>query len=266
VKRMPILLVNDAKYNLRKPKDEAQLEEMVKEHSRQIFGQDSLYFDIKPELRSKANIGSKPDGFVIVFDEPVFYIVEDEIAEHGVHDHIVTQISKFNTAFKKTETRNKIVENIYNDIMNDPLKNHFVKSRKIDDLHKFLTDLLSAKPTVVIIIDDLQNQAKEAVDELPLKSSIVEFKTFGKGVGLDNHVHLICEPVEQDAHAKYGEKEKGFFCLVCKKQDRVYEVGEINEHLMKKHDIDWDDQIIDGWTYKHEKKAEGYMSKKKIAI
>jgi hypothetical protein len=259
---MPILLVDDARYNLRKPKDEAQLEEMVKEHSRQIFGQDSLYFDIKPELRSKAGIGSKPDGFVIVFDEPVFYIVEDEIAEHGVHDHIVTQISKFNTAFKKTETRNKIVKNVYNDIMNDPLKKHFVESRKMGDLYPFLTDLLSSPPTVVIVIDDLQNEAKEAVEELPLKSKIVEFKTFGKGVGLNNHAHLVCEPVEKDGHAKYDEKEKGFLCLMCKKQDLVYNVGEIVQHLMEKHDIDWDDQIIDGWTDKFEKQAEAYYRRK----
>jgi len=45
---------------------------MVKEHFADIFGENSLYFDIKPELRSKAGIGSKPDGIVVFFESPAF--------------------------------------------------------------------------------------------------------------------------------------------------------------------------------------------------
>jgi|GEM_PF-4995926 len=33
---------------------------LVKDYITEIFGKDSLYFDIKPDLRSKAGIGSKP--------------------------------------------------------------------------------------------------------------------------------------------------------------------------------------------------------------
>ncbi len=48
---MPI--IDGVKYNLHIPKDEKEFEGLVKEHYSEIFGENSLYFDIKPELRSK---------------------------------------------------------------------------------------------------------------------------------------------------------------------------------------------------------------------
>jgi hypothetical protein len=176
---MNVLLIDGIKYKPWKPKEEKQLEESVREHYSQIFGENSLYFDIKPELRSKSGIGSKPDGIVIIFDKPAFYVVENERAEHGVHDHIVTQISKFNSAFKKPETRQKIVDTLYFAITNDPFKQIFVRSKVKDELYKFLSDLINSRPpTVVIIIDELLDELEDAVDELPLESKIVQFQTF----------------------------------------------------------------------------------------
>lgn len=192
-----MILIDGVKYKLWVPENEKQLEEMVKEHFNDIFGEYSLYFDIKPELRSKAGIGSKPDGIAIVFDKPCFYVVEIERAEHGVHDHVVTQISKFNTALKKTGTRMKIAEAIYSEIASDPFKQFFAKSKVKGELYKFLTDLfLYRKPIIiVIIIDEAIDELKEAIEELPLQSKIVEFKTFERvGVGLGVHAHLF-EPI-----------------------------------------------------------------------
>lgn len=188
-----MLIVDGVRYELHSPKDEKELEEIVKEHFSDIFGEDSLYLDIKPELRSKAGIGSKPDGFVIVFGKPCFYVVEIERAEHGVHDHVVTQISRFNTALKRSpETRTKIADAIYNEIRSDSFKELFVKSKIDSDMYKFLTDIISVKPIIVIVIDEILDELKDAVDELPLESKIVEFKTFEReGVGLSVHAHLL---------------------------------------------------------------------------
>lgn len=262
--KMPLILINDEKYTLRKPKNEAELELMVKEHSRQIFGRDSLYFDIKPELRSATGIGSKPDGFVIVLDSPAaFYIVENEMAEHGVHDHVVTQISKFNSAFKKAETRTKIVEALYDNIKKDQTRYSFVKSKN-EEPYKFLTDIVSSSPTVIIIIDRLLDELKDAIDELPLKAKLVEFKTFKRGVDNNAHAHFVSEPVQEDTVAKYVEKE-GFACLMCKNQP-TYDAGLIVEHLEEKHDIFRDDQIIDGWNPEFQRQADLYLSKRKASF
>ena len=118
-------------------------------------------------------------------------IVENERAEHGVHDHVVTQISKFNTAFKKPETKRKIAEAVYNEILSDSLKEYFAKTKVKGELYKFLIDLFSQKPVVVIIIDELLDELREAVDELPLESKIVEFKTFVREDAPSIHAHLF---------------------------------------------------------------------------
>ena len=207
-----MILIDGVKYKLWVPENEKQLEEMVKEHFNDIFGENSLYFDIKPELRSKAGIGSKPDGIAIVFDKPCFYVVEIERAEHGVHDHVVTQISKFNTALKKSPgTRMKIAEAIYSEITSDPFKQFFAKSKVKGELYKFLTDLfLYKKPIIIaIIIDEAIDELKEAIEELPLQSKIVEFKTFERvGVGLGIHAHLF-EPIIEKVQLNSEEEVTG---------------------------------------------------------
>ena len=190
-----MLLIDGIKYNLWVPEKESQLEEIVKEYFTDIFSKNSLYFDIKPELRSRTGIGSKPDGIVILFDKPCYYVVEIERAKHGIHDHVITQISRFNTALKRPETKMKMAEAVYNEILSDPLKELFVKSKVKGDLFKFLTDLFSLNPIIAIIIDEVTDEIKEAIDELPLESRIVEFKIFEReGVGIAVHAHLF-EPV-----------------------------------------------------------------------
>lgn len=188
-----MLIVDGVKYNLYVPKDEKEFEMMVKEHFADIFGENSLYFDIKPELRSKAGIGSKPDGVVVLFDKPCFYVVEIEVARHPIHDHIVAQITRFNTALKRSpETRVKIAEALYSEILSDPLKEAYAKSKVRGELFKFLTEVLSSTPVVAIIIDEATEELKEAVEGLPLVSRIIEFKTFARErVGLGVHAHLF---------------------------------------------------------------------------
>ena len=172
------LLLDGIKFRLWRPDSEANFEPIVKEHSKEIFGENSLYFGIKPELRSNAGIGSKPDGFVIVFDKPAFYVIEVEKGEHGVHDHVVAQISRFNSALKKPETKIKIIKAIHKDIKGNPESEAFAKARIKDELYKFLSELIALPPTVVIVIDELSDELSEAVEELPLQAKIVEFQTF----------------------------------------------------------------------------------------
>ncbi len=187
-----MLIVDGIKYKPYVPRDEKELESLAKEHFSEIFGKEVLYFDIKPELRSKAGIGSKPDGIAIVFDEPCAYIVEFELSRHPIHDHIIAQMSKFNKALKSSDTRLKIAEAIYNEILSDPYKKVFVESRVKTELFKFLTELLSTKPKMSIIIDEVTEELKESVEDLPFETRLIEFKTFEReGVGIAVHAHLF---------------------------------------------------------------------------
>lgn len=190
-----MLIVDGVKYNLHVPKDEKEFEGLVKEHFSEIFGINSLYLDIKPELRSKAGIGSKPDGIAVLLDDLCVYVVEFELAGHPVHDHVIAQISKFNKAFKSSETRLKMAEAIYTEVLNDPFKKALAESKVKGELFKFFTELFSSKPKVAIIVDETAEELKEAVEDLPFESKIVEFKTFEREhVGLSVHAHLF-EPL-----------------------------------------------------------------------
>jgi hypothetical protein len=192
-----LLIVDGVKYKLYVPKDEGEFENLAKEHLCEIFGRNMLYFDIKPELRSKAGIGSKPDGIAILFDEPCVYIVEFELSKHPVHDHIIAQMSRFNKALKSSDTRLKIAEAIYNEISSDSYKKVFAESKVKTELFKFLTDLLSLKTKMSIIIDEVTEELKESVEGLPFETRLIEFKTFEReGVGIAVHAHLF-EPLEK---------------------------------------------------------------------
>jgi len=190
-----LLIVDGVKYTLYVPKDEKEFEGLVKEHFSEIFGKDSLYFDIKPELRSEAGIGSKPDAIVICLGKPSVYVIEYELKGHPIHDHVVAQISKFNKAFKSSETKLKLATAVHDEVSSDLFKKALTESKVKGELFKFFTDLFLSKPEVVIIVDEATKELKEAVEDLPFKSKIVEFKTFVReGVGLSVHAHLF-EPL-----------------------------------------------------------------------
>jgi len=265
---MSVLLVDDVKYNLRTPKDETQLEEMVKEHANQIFGKDSLYFDIKEKIESKAGIGSIPDGYALSLYEPRWYVVEVEVSWHSPYKHILPQISKFMSGIESRDTQNEISELLYKEILNNARIKTFVEKSITEEIHHFMTKLVSEQPTVIIIIEERTPELEEVCRKLKPEPEIVEFKTFAKGVGLGIHAHLVREPLEEDVHAKYDKEEKGFQCNIgeskaCK--EYVYGPIEIVEHLREEHDIDPDDQVIDGWTGKHQRAWEKYLSKRKVS-
>ncbi|MCX7999053.1 MAG: hypothetical protein N3A69_08910 [Leptospiraceae bacterium] len=194
-----LLVINGVKYRPYTPKSESEFEQLVKDHLCEIFGADSICFDIKPDLRSKAGIGSKPDGIVIQLDEPSVYVVEFELSKHLIHDHIVAQLSRFNKALKSSDVRLNIANAIYSEISVDPFKKILVESKVNGDVFKFLTDLLSSKPKVIVIIDEILSELREALEDLPFESKIIEFKTFEReGVGLAVHAHLF-EPLKVEA-------------------------------------------------------------------
>jgi len=53
-----MILIDGVKYELMKPENEEMLEEMVREHSKDIWGENSVYFDkkrLKNSLRHNIN-------------------------------------------------------------------------------------------------------------------------------------------------------------------------------------------------------------------
>jgi len=196
-----MLLIDGVKYLEWTPKSEEEFEQIVSEHTSEIFGEQSIYLDRKQKLRSLSGIGSIPDGYVITFgDSSHWHIVEVELSSHPLHDHIVAQVGRFIGGIENLRTQNNLVKVIYDEIINDDFfKLRLRKSIGLIDTHRFLTDLISKPPMLTIIIEKASPELSEALKILryPQEIKVVEFQTFiREGVGLQVHAHLF-EPLHK---------------------------------------------------------------------
>ena len=195
---MPTLLIDGVRYETWTPVNEDEFEQVVKEHAKDIFGEQSVYLDIKHKLKSKSGIGSIPDGYVIVFaNQPHWHIVEIELSSHPLYDHIVPQVSKFINGIKNPATQKNLVDVLYQEINSDELlRLRLKKAIGATETYRFLSDLISRPPVVTIIIEEHTEPLDETVSALAHSQiKTVEFQTFAReGVGLNVHAHLF-EPL-----------------------------------------------------------------------
>ncbi len=106
-----MILLDEVKYSVQAPATEDILEAVIKEHSQEIWGENSYYFE-KKKLRTSAGVASIPDGYVVVFGNTPrwYYVVEIELASHQLFEHIVPQISKFAASLTNTTSLREITD------------------------------------------------------------------------------------------------------------------------------------------------------------
>ncbi len=191
------ILVDGVTYKLITPTDEAALEKSIQENSRHIFGESSFYFDAKKVIRSKAGIASIPDGYAILFEpKPRWCIVEVELASHPIYEHVISQLSKFNRGIEDTQTRKNIVDLLYDAFSKDDiLKAQLKKKIKSGEIYKFILDLISEDPIIIVVIDEKNEELQEALTDLRGEVRVLEFKTFRReGVSEEFNAYVF-EPL-----------------------------------------------------------------------
>ncbi len=192
-----MLLIDGVKYQEWTPTNEEELENMVKEHAQEIFGENSIYLDIKHKIKSKSGVGSIPDGYVIILgDSPQWHIIEVELSSHPLHEHIVSQIGKFISGIRNPATQSDIVNAIYDEIKTDDLLCYKMRKAIIsDEIHKYLSDCISKSPIVTIIIESKTPELDEALNAInhPQKK-VVQFQTFKREAAETVHAHQF-EPL-----------------------------------------------------------------------
>ncbi len=199
-----MLLIDGVRYEEWIPEKEVEeFQPMVKEHVQDIFGNKSKYIEAR-RLKSKAGIGSIPDGFVIICgDSPQWHIVEVELSAHQLYDHIVNQVGRFVNGIKNPVTQKNIVDTIYQEITGSKMSKVEVEEAiGSGEIHKFLTDLISLPPILAIVIEKKTPELGEAINLLkysPIK--IIEFRTFRRVGAEAVHAHLF-EPLYE------GKKEE----------------------------------------------------------
>ena len=196
---MKMLLIDGVRYEEWTPKSEEEFEQVVSEHTQEIFGEQAIYLDIKQKLKSLSGIGSIPDGYAIILgDSPEWHIVEVELSSHPLHEHKVPQVGRFISGISNPNVQRGIVNAIEGEITGDDfLKLRLRKAIEPTEIYKFLSDLISESPILTIIIEKDTPGLREAISTLryPQEIKVVEFKTFTReGVSLAVHAHLF-EPV-----------------------------------------------------------------------
>lgn len=92
------LYFNKKKFSAHHFRLESELETVIKENSKKIFGENTIYIDAKKKLNSGELGKTIPDALFFDFSDrqnPKLYLVEVELAKHRFYDHIFPQITKF---------------------------------------------------------------------------------------------------------------------------------------------------------------------------
>ena len=174
---------------------EEDFEKEVVMHSRDLFGEESVYVDIKKRI-GKGDILSIPDGYLIDFsfkDEPQLYIVENELSTHDPFSHIGEQLLKFSISYKSSGR--KIKDLILQDIVRDPDKKSFIdkklESLDIRNIDAFLESIIFDTPIkAVIVIDSITDNLTNVLNQLAIDTEIVEFQAFVTEEGhFNSHIH-----------------------------------------------------------------------------
>jgi hypothetical protein len=188
-----MLLIDGAKYRLWTPQDEErEFHPMIREHSKLIFGEESIYFDVKQKLTSKSGIASIPDAYVITLSKPYqWYIIENELSTHPIYSHIVPQVSKFVSGIENPSTQREIRDLLFDEIDKDKVLRAYVETKIGSEIYRFLSERLSEPPNIVILIDQLTDEVKEVhkfLEKFAIK--IIEFKTFIREDAVTVHAPL----------------------------------------------------------------------------
>jgi len=174
---------------------EEEFEKEVITHSRELFGDESIYIDIKKRI-GKDDVLSIPDGYLIDFsfkNEPILCILENELSTHDPFAHVGQQLLKFAISYKASGR--KIKEFLLNDIIKDAAKKSFIddklKSLNIRNIDAFLESIIFDKPVgAIIVIDQITDDLTNVINQLTMNTEVVEFQTFvTDDEEFDSHVH-----------------------------------------------------------------------------
>ena len=144
---------------------EEDFEKIVKENYKILFGSKTIYFDLKNRIDSKSLGSSIPDGILFDFrdtEDPRFYLVEVELAEHEFDRHIFPQITKFLAFFKNPASTTNLIEKLFFLIKsNDKLEEDFKRFLGKREIYKALKDIIENNKNILLIIDEYKPEIEE---------------------------------------------------------------------------------------------------------
>lgn len=172
-----ILVLNGIKYFPFEYKEEKTLEKDVIRNIKPIFGKNAWPI---PKLKIKPSEGSGriPDLYALDIIAKKLYIIEVERSSHSIPDHITPQISGFYRILSDTSSRADLLDKLYDEVTKNITLRSSFKDIGIEEIHKFLADVLVQSYEVVLIIDNITKELRSAFRYTNPSPEILEFKRF----------------------------------------------------------------------------------------
>lgn len=179
---MQKILANNKVYSLYEYNDENEFEKDVVKNSKEIFGDRTVYIDVKKKIGG--SITSIPDGYLIDFtfsESPKLYIIENELVVHDAYKHIGQQLLKFAVSYK--ESGRKIKEFLFNEIekVKESLQKveEYLSKSIYRNLDNFLEELIFNTPiSAIVIIDEITEELDNVLKEIVMRTDILEMKKY----------------------------------------------------------------------------------------
>ena len=180
------ILYNGRTYNYYEYNKEEEFEREVVSISNEIFGDNSIYIDVKKRI-GEDKILTIPDGYLIDFSfktEPRLCIIENELSIHDTFKHIGEQLLKFSISYKNSGRKIKkyLLENILKDNEKKKKINTICSAAGMRNIDALLEDIIFEKEvSAIVIIDDITSDLENVLSQLTMKTDTVEFQKYING-------------------------------------------------------------------------------------
>lgn len=176
------ILVGNKNFSLYEYTEESEFERDVVNNSKEIFGDNTIYIDVKRKIGD--SIISIPDGYLIDFtfsNFPRLYMIENELAVHDAYKHIGQQLLKFAISYK--ESGRKIKDFLLKEIEKDEKiltkLNTYIKDKIYRNLDDFLEQLIfNTNVSAIVVIDEITEELDNVLKEIVMKTDILELKKY----------------------------------------------------------------------------------------
>lgn len=154
---IPLIIQNNNKFHLHSYQSEKELENIVTQYTKDIFGKNSVYIDLKRKITSTKGISGIPDGFVLDFERNKLFIVEVELSSHDIIRHISNQLIRFKVAMNNPDLKETLAQDFHKKILENNLRRITLAD---------VQNLIEKNFGIAILIDSISEQLVEIVNVL----------------------------------------------------------------------------------------------------
>lgn len=207
---MEKLIYNNKEFTYYEYSKENEFEKDVVKNASKIFGEKSIYFDIKKRIGD--NILSIPDGYLLDFsfaNEPRLYIIENELVIHDAYRHIGQQILKFAISYRASGRKIKkvLLDEIQKSKENIKLVEDFIKIANYRNIDNLLEEIIFDREVgCIVVIDQNTDELENVLSQLTIRTDIVEFQVFVDDEGKEEIFKFI--PFQGDIKTDIETKNK----------------------------------------------------------